>query len=227
MLKDGPQLSSIPTQHRPPALSLSTRSNRIDPALPRRPQSSPVMAMNSSRGAMAAVAAKPLLPPTPATSYDHPDEAYSVPSSGKRARSIDIEEGSHSKTPRLGPYTLATTTYDQPDDGFGMSRGRKPTRPIDIEEANHHNTGKLSPYTPSTGRGEGPRELICLCAKAPKVPRPRNGMYPVSSINIAINPVSFVLPCPSETSVHLSLLSHRLLVCACSPVLDFFPIPFT
>ncbi|KAI0392441.1 hypothetical protein F5Y17DRAFT_467535 [Xylariaceae sp. FL0594] len=63
--------------------------------------------------------------------------------------------------------------------GGNSSRKQATTGPIDIEEANHrhhHGTGKLSPYTPSTaGRGEGgPRELICLCAKAPKVPRPRN-----------------------------------------------------
>jgi hypothetical protein len=226
MSKDGSQLSSIPTQHRPPPLSLSIISNKFDSALPRRPQSSPVMATNSSHGAVAAVAANALLPPTPAASYDHPDETYGVPRSGKRTRSIDIEEENHTKIPRLSPYTPATTSYDQPNHSFGMSRGGKQTRPIDIEEANHHNTGKLSPYTPGTGRGEGSQELICLCAKAPKVPRPRNGMYPVSSINIAINPVSFVLPYPSETSVHLFSLSHRLLVCAYFPLLDLFCVPF-
>ncbi|KAK8006680.1 hypothetical protein PG991_012977 [Apiospora marii] len=60
---------------------------------------------------------------------------------------------------------------------------RKRAASIDIHEANKHpRLQDLSLYTPATGRslatpldvGGGPRDLICLCTKAPKVPRPRN-----------------------------------------------------
>ncbi|KAK8107517.1 uncharacterized protein PG998_009530 [Apiospora kogelbergensis] len=61
---------------------------------------------------------------------------------------------------------------------------RKRAASIDTHEANKHpRLQDLSLYTPATGRslatpldvGGGPRDLICLCTKAPKVPRPRNG----------------------------------------------------
>ncbi|XXG97528.1 signal recognition particle subunit [Hypoxylon texense] len=54
---------------------------------------------------------------------------------------------------------------------------RKRIQSIDVEEANHPRIEDLRLYTPSTAKSnisEGPRELICLCTKAPKVPRPRN-----------------------------------------------------
>ncbi|KAK8086731.1 HMG box protein [Apiospora phragmitis] len=60
---------------------------------------------------------------------------------------------------------------------------RKRAASIDIHEANKHpRLQDLGLYTPATGRslatpldlGGGPRDLICLCTKAPKVPRPRN-----------------------------------------------------
>ncbi|KAI1124169.1 hypothetical protein F5Y10DRAFT_280372 [Nemania abortiva] len=84
-------------------------------------------------GPVAAVASKPLLPPTPgSSSYPHHHDEHSNAKNKKRAKSIDIEE------------------------------------------ANQSNIARLSLYTPTTARNDGPRELICLCAKAPKVPRPRN-----------------------------------------------------
>ncbi|KAI1076563.1 hypothetical protein F5B20DRAFT_572782 [Whalleya microplaca] len=55
--------------------------------------------------------------------------------------------------------------------------GRKRAHTIDIEEANQPRIQDLRLYTPTTSKtlvGDGPRELICLCTKAPKVPRPRN-----------------------------------------------------
>ncbi|KAI0116309.1 hypothetical protein GGR51DRAFT_545895 [Nemania sp. FL0031] len=85
-------------------------------------------------GPVAAVASKPLLPPTPgSSSYTH-----------------------------------------HHDEEYGGSRNRKRAKSIDIEEANQSSIARLSLYTPTTARNDGPRELICLCAKAPKVPRPRN-----------------------------------------------------
>ncbi|KAK7948511.1 uncharacterized protein PG986_009397, partial [Apiospora aurea] len=61
---------------------------------------------------------------------------------------------------------------------------RKRAASIDIHEANKHpRLQDLGLYTPASGRsslatpldvGGGPRDLICLCTKAPKVPRPRN-----------------------------------------------------
>ncbi|ORY55110.1 uncharacterized protein BCR38DRAFT_357179 [Pseudomassariella vexata] len=57
---------------------------------------------------------------------------------------------------------------------------RKRADSIDINEANRHpRYDELSLYTPSNSKlrtlpTDSPRELICLCTKAPKVPRPRN-----------------------------------------------------
>ncbi|KAI0878591.1 hypothetical protein GGS24DRAFT_496845 [Hypoxylon argillaceum] len=130
------KVSSV-SQHRPPPLNLSTKKN--SGLLPERPQSQPVMATRSRgghSGPVPAVAAKPLLPPTPgSSSYAH----------------HGIHHGDH-----------------------GGSKNKKRAKSIDIDEANQSSIARLSLYTPTTARNDGPRELICLCAKAPKVPRPRN-----------------------------------------------------
>ncbi|KAI1820022.1 hypothetical protein F4861DRAFT_533998 [Xylaria intraflava] len=87
------------------------------------------------------------------------------------------EEGSHvamvTPKPLLPPASISSS-YTYHDDEHGRLRNKKRTKSIDIEEANLSNTARLSLYTPVTARGDGPRDLICLCAKAPKVPRPRN-----------------------------------------------------
>ncbi|KAI1274465.1 hypothetical protein F5Y07DRAFT_390568 [Xylaria sp. FL0933] len=72
--------------------------------------------------------------------------------------------------PLSTPGSSSHTTHDE----HGGLRGRKRAKSIDVDEANQPNLAKLSLYTPTTARSDGPRELICLCAKAPKVPRPRN-----------------------------------------------------
>ncbi|KAI0100698.1 hypothetical protein F4776DRAFT_658234 [Hypoxylon sp. NC0597] len=63
-----------------------------------------------------------------------------------------------------------------PDDTNIPSRTpKKRSYSIDVEEANQPRIQDLRIYTPNTASSnEGPRELICLCTKAPKVPRPRN-----------------------------------------------------
>ncbi|KAI1328064.1 hypothetical protein F5Y16DRAFT_420216 [Xylariaceae sp. FL0255] len=92
-------------------------------------------------------AAKPLLPPTPhSSSLRHVADAH---------HDSELYEDHH-----------------RDDDTNGSSRKR--AQSIDVDEANYSHISRLSLYTPSTARGEEPRELICLCAKAPKVPRPRN-----------------------------------------------------
>ncbi|KAH6656225.1 hypothetical protein BKA67DRAFT_551284, partial [Truncatella angustata] len=65
---------------------------------------------------------------------------------------------------------------------------RKRAAPISVDEANKDiRLQDLNLYTPSSshssafpGGAGDPRELICLCTKAPKVPRPRNGKYSIS-----------------------------------------------
>ncbi|KAI0414982.1 hypothetical protein F5X98DRAFT_365497 [Xylaria grammica] len=74
--------------------------------------------------------------------------------------------------PSLIP-TPASSSYTHHDE-YGGLKHKKRAKSIDIEEANQSNIARLSLYTPTTARSDGPRELICLCAKAPKVPRPRN-----------------------------------------------------
>ncbi|KAF2969466.1 hypothetical protein GQX73_g4138 [Xylaria multiplex] len=86
------------------------------------------------------------------------------------------ENGGPISVPAAKPSLLptpASSSYAHHDDYDGI-RNKKRAKSIDIEEANQSNIARLSLYTPATARGEEPRELICLCAKAPKVPRPRN-----------------------------------------------------
>ncbi|KAI1100278.1 hypothetical protein F4804DRAFT_49983 [Jackrogersella minutella] len=65
-----------------------------------------------------------------------------------------------------------------PDDSIASTKPtRKRAYSIDVEEANQPRIQDLRLYTPNTATSnasEGLRELICLCTKAPKVPRPRN-----------------------------------------------------
>ncbi|KAL7624513.1 slightly ste11-like protein [Parahypoxylon ruwenzoriense] len=76
------------------------------------------------------------------------------------------------------PPTPETHSPDDPSSATTPTRvSRKRAHSIDIEEANQARIRDLRLYTPNTARSttsEGPRELICLCTKAPKVPRPRN-----------------------------------------------------
>ncbi|KAI1750573.1 hypothetical protein F4782DRAFT_541444 [Xylaria castorea] len=74
----------------------------------------------------------------------------------------------------LLPPTPGSSSRIQHDEEYGGSRNKKRAKSIDVDEANQSDISRLSLYTPTTARGDGPRELICLCAKAPKVPRPRN-----------------------------------------------------
>lgn len=77
----------------------------------------------------------------------------------------------------LLPPTPGSASYVRHDEEQAAgSRNKKRAKSIDIDEANQPSIARLSLYTPTTARNDGPRELICLCAKAPKVPRPRNGM---------------------------------------------------
>ncbi|KAI0181798.1 hypothetical protein GGR52DRAFT_56182 [Hypoxylon sp. FL1284] len=79
------------------------------------------------------------------------------------------------------PETLPTRAKRPLDDHAASTATAKPHRKrvqsIDVEEANHPRIQDLRLYTPSTAKSnisDSPRELICLCTKAPKVPRPRN-----------------------------------------------------
>jgi hypothetical protein len=89
------------------------------------------------------------------------------------------ESGAVVATKSLLPPTPASSSYTHQDNDeeYGAARDKKRARSIDVDEANHPSIARLGLYTPTTARSDGPRELICLCAKAPKVPRPRNGMY--------------------------------------------------
>ncbi|KAI2617459.1 hypothetical protein GGR54DRAFT_207757 [Hypoxylon sp. NC1633] len=79
------------------------------------------------------------------------------------------------------PNPISTSERHPLNDPFSSiastARQRKRAHSIDIEEANQPRIQDLRLCTPSTAKSitsEGPRELICLCTKAPKVPRPRN-----------------------------------------------------
>ncbi|KAI0156532.1 hypothetical protein GGR57DRAFT_84460 [Xylariaceae sp. FL1272] len=79
--------------------------------------------------------------------------------------------------PVLPPTPVTSSSHPPEVDIYGNPiQNRKRAKSIDVNEANNGRKTKLSLYTPATERVDEPRELICLCVKAPKVPRPRNGM---------------------------------------------------
>lgn len=93
--------------------------------------------------------------------------------------------------PGISPPPLNIATAHHPDGDIdpnparaSLATNRKRAAPIEIDVENA-NQNHLGVYAPDTGRplaGEaaagGSSELICLCTKAPKVPRPRNGKRP-------------------------------------------------
>ncbi|KAI3330111.1 hypothetical protein F4824DRAFT_492450 [Ustulina deusta] len=86
------------------------------------------------------------------------------------------ENSGHNAVVSARPLLLPTpgsSSYPHHDEDGGP-KNKKRAKPIDIDEANQSNIARLSLHTPTTARSDGPQELICLCAKAPKVPRPRN-----------------------------------------------------
>lgn len=129
--------------------------------------------------------------PAPASAPPHPPYPPHYPSTP----SNDFNDSSSSISRRLvtdeNNNSSSNSSNDNPDGSASPSSTattkpgvRKRAASIDIHEANKHpRLQDLSLYTPATGRslatpldvGGGPRDLICLCTKAPKVPRPRNG----------------------------------------------------
>ncbi|KAI1453804.1 hypothetical protein F4805DRAFT_469822 [Annulohypoxylon moriforme] len=89
------------------------------------------------------------------------------------------EQSATEKAPPLSRSNLVSASgTNTPDDSAETTKPhRKRAYSIDVEEANQPRIQDLRLYTPNTATSnasEGPRELICLCTKAPKVPRPRN-----------------------------------------------------
>ncbi|KAI0427979.1 hypothetical protein F5Y09DRAFT_332936 [Xylaria sp. FL1042] len=67
-----------------------------------------------------------------------------------------------------------SSSYNRHEE-HGGPKNKKRAKSIDIEEANQPSLAKLSLYTPTTARSGDPQKMpVCLCAKPPKVPRPRN-----------------------------------------------------
>ncbi|KAI0601682.1 hypothetical protein F4775DRAFT_588996 [Biscogniauxia sp. FL1348] len=131
--------------------------------LPRRPRSQPAMATSVYQQNREVVGGKPAPPPSPLPlgdiDHDH-DRLYPLP-----------------PPPPPKPRLRDDPAADPPPSRLSL---RKRAASIDVEEANHHRMQSYGLYTPNTARaddggpGGGPGEMICLCAKAPKVPRPRN-----------------------------------------------------
>ncbi|RYO90000.1 hypothetical protein DL764_008513 [Monosporascus ibericus] len=138
------------------------------------------------------------LQPHPYSQYIHPEQAYHPQPQPHPLPPPLVPQHQHrhsSTTPAPAPVK------DRSNNGIPAQRGtRAPASPIDAEpsislSAKRKQTddgASLSPWTPDAGgrrssvvgfpdpgSGGGPppgggRELICLCTKAPKVPRPRN-----------------------------------------------------
>lgn len=58
---------------------------------------------------------------------------------------------------------------------FRTGSGRKRASSINTAPANHGIFEPLSISTSGQATQDGPRDIICLCTPAPKIPRPRNG----------------------------------------------------
>ncbi|KAI2464303.1 hypothetical protein F4781DRAFT_436556 [Annulohypoxylon bovei var. microspora] len=87
----------------------------------------------------------------------------------------DREEAASAAASKSNP--MSTSGIHTPDDPTVTTKThRKRAYSIDVEEANQPRIQDLRLYTPNTATSNAsePRELICLCTKAPKVPRPRN-----------------------------------------------------
>ncbi|KAI1766848.1 hypothetical protein GGR53DRAFT_181320 [Hypoxylon sp. FL1150] len=100
----------------------------------------------------------------------------------KPAMATDPHPHQHDRDVAEARQEASTTRARHPLDArAGSITLSKPPRKripsIDVEEANHPRIQDLRLHTPNTAKSnisESPREMICLCTKAPKVPRPRN-----------------------------------------------------
>ncbi|KAK9778999.1 putative HMG box domain-containing protein [Seiridium cardinale] len=172
--------STTGSEHSSSAPSTTTVTTAASHQHPERPVSRPVMATASS--------SRTPLPHdglSVSARYDY-HSAHNFQQNG-----ADHRELARRPTPLMNPTAEATHPVqdpfsDNPSAATADERYRPTTRKraasISIGEANKHpRIQDLSLYTPASsqssafvsGPGE-PRELICLCTKAPKVPRPRN-----------------------------------------------------
>ncbi|KAI0900311.1 hypothetical protein F4806DRAFT_504180 [Annulohypoxylon nitens] len=116
-------------------------------------------------------------PPTTSTTTSPTTRSKTQQAAMAMSRRDDRDREDSAPAPSKSiPVPVSGTHY--PDDSAETTRPhRKRAYSIDIEEANQPRIQDLRLYTPNTATSnasEGPRELICLCTKAPKVPRPRN-----------------------------------------------------
>ncbi|KAG8420167.1 slightly ste11-like protein [Metarhizium acridum] len=68
-------------------------------------------------------------------------------------------------------FTLSSDGRQSPSP-FRSGSGRKRASTINTADANH---GMFEPLNVGASSQDGPRDIICLCTPAPKIPRPRNG----------------------------------------------------
>ncbi|RYP81657.1 hypothetical protein DL769_001889 [Monosporascus sp. CRB-8-3] len=137
------------------------------------------------------------LQPYPHPQYTHHEQAYHPQS---QPLSLHSPPPLHRQHPSSNTPAPAPPAEDSSNNGIlGQKRRRAPASPIDAEASislsetrkRTDDGASLSLWSPGTegrrssavgladpGSGGGPpsggRELICLCTKAPKVPRPRN-----------------------------------------------------
>lgn len=71
-------------------------------------------------------------------------------------------------------FRAATDTPDSPSPRT-VDLARKRAASINTAEANYARFEHLRLNTPTNMNKDSPRDHICLCTPAPKIPRPRNG----------------------------------------------------
>ncbi|KAF7550816.1 hypothetical protein G7046_g7907 [Stylonectria norvegica] len=87
----------------------------------------------------------------------------------------------------------ATDPPDSPRRPRSAGLARKRAASINTSEANYARLEQLNINTPGIMSGDGSKDLICLCAPAPKIPRPRNGELLPGSLLLRPQPnIAFV-----------------------------------
>lgn len=119
-------------------------------------------------------------PPTTSTTTSPTTRSKTQQAAMAMSRRDDRDREDSAPAPSKSNPVPAPGTHYSNDSAETTRPHRKRAYSIDIEEANQPRIQDLRLYTPNmatSNASEGPRELICLCTKAPKVPRPRNGMW--------------------------------------------------
>ncbi|KAI5923760.1 hypothetical protein F4810DRAFT_719971 [Camillea tinctor] len=184
-----PNSPSSPSLSSPTASESERKRKRSSSLTPNREETTPTATTTTSPTSFYSLQDLPRRPrsqPAMATSV-YKQQTHDIGGGGKPAPPSPLPLGDighdHLYPPPLPPPPPKPRLRDDPsivEPPPSRLSLRKRAASIDVEEANGHRNHNYGLYTPTTARaddggpGGGLGDTICLCAKAPKVPRPRN-----------------------------------------------------